>query len=157
MWCFILRCIDENIHLISNNVCHSLPLIATYGMWLLSLISDICSASVTTLWYNNTWLFDVSSLCRRIWRYCISKILVRFTLLSVCLRLIQFPQLSFIQYMRLCIFGAHIALMMTVGTRVLYLEIIIKSEAWPICHCLGLGHETTVCAVWLPIFLWLVY
>ena len=31
--------------------------------------------------------------------------------------------------------------------RVLNLIIIIKSEVWPICHCLGLGHETMVCAV----------
>ena len=27
-------------------------------------------------------------------------------------------------------------------------------EMWPICHCLGLNHETVVCAVCLPIFLW---
>ena len=32
-------------------------------------------------------------------------------------------------------------------------EIIIKSEVWTIIHCLGLGHETMVCAVCLFIFL----
>ena len=31
--------------------------------------------------------------------------------------------------------------------------IIIKSEVWPICHCLGLGHETMECAVCLSVFL----
>ena len=30
--------------------------------------------------------------------------------------------------------------------------IIIKSEVWAITHCLGLGHETMVCAVCLSIF-----
>ena len=31
---------------------------------------------------------------------------------------------------------------------------LIKSEVWTIIHCLGLGHETMVCAVCLFIFLW---
>ena len=34
------------------------------------------------------------------------------------------------------------------------LIIIIKSEVWTIIHCIGLGHETMVCAVCLFIFLW---
>ena len=36
---------------------------------------------------------------------------------------------------------------------ILRLIIIIKSEVWTITHCLGLGHETMVCAVCLSIFL----
>ena len=36
---------------------------------------------------------------------------------------------------------------------VLYLIIIIKPEVWIINHCLGLGHETMVCAVCLTMFL----
>ena len=36
---------------------------------------------------------------------------------------------------------------------VLYLIIIIKLEVWIINHCLGLGHETMVCAVCLTMFL----
>ena len=35
----------------------------------------------------------------------------------------------------------------------LYLIIIIKPEVWIINHCLGLGHETMVCAVCLTMFL----
>ena len=35
---------------------------------------------------------------------------------------------------------------------ILCLIIIIKSEVWTITHCLGLGHETMVCAVCLFVF-----
>ena len=35
-----------------------------------------------------------------------------------------------------------------------YLIIIIKSEIWLICHCLGLGHETMICTLCLSIVLW---
>ena len=38
---------------------------------------------------------------------------------------------------------------------ILCLIINIKSEVWTITHCLGLGHETMVCAVCLSIFLWI--
>ena len=37
---------------------------------------------------------------------------------------------------------------------VLYLIIIINPEVSIINHCLGLGHETMVCAVCLTMFLW---
>ena len=93
------------------------------------------------------------SLCRRIWSYWTSKMLVRYILSSVCLRLSQFSQLSFIQHIGLCVFSLPIDLLMMVRIRILYLVIIIKSEVWPICHCLGLGYETMVCAVCLSIFL----
>ena len=36
---------------------------------------------------------------------------------------------------------------------ILCLIIIIKSVVWAITHCLGLGHETMVCAVCLSFFL----
>ena len=35
-----------------------------------------------------------------------------------------------------------------------YFIIIIKSEVWPIWHCIGLGHEAMVCAVCPFMFLW---
>ena len=38
-------------------------------------------------------------------------------------------------------FSLPISLMIIMRIRVLYLIIIIKSEVWPICHSLGLGHE----------------
>ena len=71
----------------------------------------------------------------------------------VCLTLSQFSQLSFMQYMGLCVFSLPIYLMMIVIIHALKLIIdIIKSEVWPIYHYLGLGHETMVCAVCLSIF-----
>ena len=54
--------------------------------------------------------------------------------------------------MGLCVFSLPISLMMIMRICVLYL-IIIKSEAWPIYHCLGLGHETMVCTVCISVFL----
>ena len=95
----------------------------------------------------------LSSICRHIWRYCISKILLRYILSSVCLRLTQFSQLSFMQYMRLCVFSLTIPLMMILRIRALYFIIIITSEMWSSCRCLDVDHETMVCAVCLSIFL----
>ena len=40
-----------------------------------------------------------------------------------------------------------------VRIRVLYQIIIIKSEVWPTCHCLGTSHETMASAICLSIFL----
>ena len=94
------------------------------------------------------------SLRRRIWKYWTSKMLLRYILSSVYLILSQFPQLSFMQYMGLCVFSLPIYLMMIVRISVLYLIIVtIKTEVWPICQCVGLGHATMVCAVCLSILL----
>ena len=68
-------------------------------------------------------IFSLSSL----WRYWTSKILIRYILSSVCLRLSQISQLSVMQYMGLCVFSLPISLMMIVRICVLYLIIIIKS------------------------------
>ena len=77
-----------------------------------------------------------------IWRYWTSKMLVRYiSVSSVCIRSSQFSGLSFMQYTGLCVFRLPISLMIIVRICALYL-IIIKSEVSPICHCLGLGHET---------------
>ena len=78
---------------------------------------------------------------------------ITYTLSSVCLRLSKFSQLSFMQYMELCVFSLSIYLMTIVRIHVLYLIIIVKLKLWTICHCLGLGHETIVYAVCLSIFL----
>ena len=79
-------------------------------------------------------------LLQLIWWYFLS---------NVCLRLSQVSQFSFMQYiMELCVFILPFYLVMIVRIRVLYL-IIIKSEVWPTCHCIGLGHETMVYAICL--------
>ena len=48
---------------------------------------------------------SLSSLCRLIWRHWTNEMLVRYMLPSVCLRLRLFSQLSFIQYIGLCVFS----------------------------------------------------
>ena len=58
----------------------------------------------------------------------------------------------FMQYMGLCLFSLSNSLMIIVRICALYLIISIKLEVWSIYHCLGLGHETMVCAVCLSIF-----
>ena len=78
-----------------------------------------------------------------------------FTLSSVCVRLSQFSQLSqlsFMQYMAMCVFSLAIYLMMIVRIWALYLIIITISEVWPMCGCLWPGHEIMVCAICLSIF-----
>ena len=59
----------------------------------------------------------------------------------------------FMQYMGLCVFSLPMSLMVIVRIPVFDLIIIIKSEVWSICHCLGSVHETIVCALCLSIFL----
>ena len=70
----------------------------------------------------------LSSLCRPICQ----------VLSRVCvLRFSQFSQLSFMQYMGLCLLSSPIPLVI-VRICILYLIIIIiKSDLWSICHCLG--------------------
>ena len=79
---------------------------------------------------------------------CLSDIFWR-----VWVRLSIFSPLSIIQYVGLCVFSLPIPLVMIERIYILCLIIIIKSEVWTITHCLGLGHETMVCAVCLSIFL----
>ena len=84
------------------------------------------------------------------WTY---KMPVRYILSSVWVRFNIFYQLSIIQYVGLCVFSLPISLVMIEIIYKLCLIIIIKSEVWTITHCLGLGHETMVCAVCLSTFL----
>ena len=90
-----------------------------------------------------------------IWRHWSYKMPVRYDLSSVWVRLSIFSQLSIIQCVGLCVFSLPISFVMIERIYILCLIIIIKSEVWTITHCLGLGHETTVCAVCLFIFLWI--
>ena len=55
-----------------------------------------------------------------------------------------------------CVSSAYPIILWWSRECVLYLIIIIKPEVWTINHCLGLGHETMVCAVCLTMFLLLV-
>ena len=53
-----------------------------------------------------------------------------------------------------CVSSAYPFLLWWSWECVLYLIIIIKPEVWIINHCIGLGHETKVCAICLTMFLW---
>ena len=53
-----------------------------------------------------------------------------------------------------CVFSAYPSPLWWLREYILCLIIIIKSEVWTITHCLGLAHETMVCAVCLSIFLY---
>ena len=75
-------------------------------------VYGICKRS-DTLWPAGRvrlfadYTISLSSLCRLIWRHWTNKMLVRYMLPCVCLRLRLFSQLSFIQYMvltQLCAF-----------------------------------------------------
>ena len=101
------------------------------------------------------YTISLSSLCKLIWGHWNSKMPVRYILSSVWVRLSIFSQLSIIQCMRLCVFSLPISLVMIERIYTFCLIIIIKSEVWTIIHCLGLGHETMVCAVCLSIFFWI--
>ena len=90
-----------------------------------------------------------------IWRHWTYKMPVRYSLSSVWVILSICSQLTIIQYVGLCVFSLPIPFVMIERIYILCLIIIIKSEIWTITHCLGLGHETMVCAVCLSIFLWL--
>ena len=77
-------------------------------------------------------------------------LLVKYILSSVCIRLSQLSQLTFVQYMAPCVFSLPISLVMIARIQVLYLIIISKSEVWTTCPgplYFWLDHETTVCAV----------
>ena len=87
-----------------------------------------------------------------IWRHWTSRMPVRYNLSSVWVRLSIFSQLSIIQYVGLCVFSLPISFMMIERIYILCVLIIIKLKVWTITHCLGLGHETMVCAVCLSIF-----
>ena len=97
------------------------------------------------------YTISLLSLCRLIWRHWPNKMLLSYMLPSLCLRLRLFSQLSFIQYMGLCVFAYPIRLSW-LWEYVLYLIIIIKSEVWITNHCLGLGHETMVCNIFITMF-----
>ena len=73
-------------------------------------VYGICKWS-DTLWHVGRvrlfadYTISLSSLCILIWRHWTTKMLGRYMLPSVCLRLRQFSQLSYIQYMGLCVFS----------------------------------------------------
>ena len=58
-----------------------------------------------------------------------------------------------------CVYKSYTFLLWWFSLRihVFYLIIIIKFEVWPICHCLGLDHETMLCAVCVSIYIFIFF
>ena len=119
-------------------------------------VYGICKGS-DTLWpvchfrLFADYTISLSSLCRLIWRYWTTKMIVRYMMPSVCLRLRQSSQLSFIQYMGLCVFSllnSHV-MIVRMCTLSYYHHQTGGMNHW----LLLLGHETVVCAVCLTMFL----
>ena len=120
-------------------------------------VYDECKYSDTFWLADRIRLFvqytnSLSSLCKFIWSHWTFKMLVRYILSSVWVRLSIFSPLSIIQYVGLYVFSLLIYIVMIVRINILCLIIITKSEVWTITHCLGLGHETMVSAVCLSIY-----
>ena len=113
----------------------------------------LCCYHILSIRFFVHYTISLSSLCNLIWKHWTYKMLIRYILSSVWVRLSILSQLSIIQYVGLCVFSLPISLVMIERIYILCLIIIIKSEVWTVTHCLGLGHETMVCAVCLSIFL----
>ena len=91
--------------------------------------------------YANFLIRSMSTLCLEMtwhWQpHCIYRQEVSPVHSVKCVSKIKsISQLSFMQYMGMCVFSLPIYLMMIVRTCVLYLIIIIKSEVWPVFHLL---------------------
>ena len=82
---------------------------------------------------------SLSSLYILIWRHWTSKMLVKYMQFSLCLRLSQFSQLYFIQYMGLCVLRLPNYFLMTVQFCTLSYHHYHKSAVWTMNNCLGLG------------------
>ena len=101
---------------------------------------------------------SLSSLCKLIWRHwtyikCLSDKFCRVCEWDLAYSL-SYPLYN----MWGCVFVTlPIYLVMIERIYILCRIIIIKLEIWTITHCLGLGHETMVCAVCLSMFLCITY
>ena len=152
--CHIFRgCVPEVV--VTSNAASFIYIPGKLGLylllWCVQIIEyNLAQGSYCFFAYYTT---SLSSLCRSIWRCWTSKMLIRYILFRVCVLVNSPIYLSCIFHMGLCVFSSPISFMTIVRIHILYLIIIIKSEVWPICHCLRLGHETMTCAVCLSILL----
>ena len=114
---FFRVCVSEMV-VLPYSVIYYIYISGTLGLCFNYLCSVYwCSVYGICKWSDTLWaagrvrLFadytiSLSSLCRPIWRHWTNKLLVRYMLPSVCLRLRLFSQLSLFQYMALCVFSS---------------------------------------------------
>ena len=147
-------CVSDGCAIIFCNLFHICPgtlgpsihyLCSVYGIckWSDTLVLFVCLQITPSHYHHYANLSEGIEL---------TKMLVGYMLLSVCLRLRQLSHLHFVQY-KYFVSSACLILLWWSWECVLYLIVIIKSEVWIIGHCLGLGHETMVYAVCLTMFL----
>ena len=98
------------------------------------------------------WYMSLPSLCRLLRRHSLYKMLVRYILLSVCLRFSQSSQ-SFLCNIWGCVFSVYPIFLWWLWD--FYLISIITSVASITSLCLRLGHKTIVCTSCLSTFLFL--
>ena len=114
------------------------------SLWWVQILGYVWHADRIRLFVQYT--ISLSSLWKLIWRHCTYKMLARYILSNVWVRLSLFSPLSII-HMWGCMFSVYPFLVMIERMYILCLIIIIKSEVWTITHCLGLGYNKMVSAV----------
>ena len=112
----------------------------------ITIVQFMMSSNIIHLFVHNT--ISLSSLCKLIWRHelikCLSDIFCWVCEWDLAYSL-SYPLYSIWG----CVFSVCQSPSWWLRWYILCLIIIIKSEIWTITHCLGLGHETMVCAVCL--------
>ena len=95
---------------------------------------------------------SVSPFYRRIWRYCTSKMVVMYNLSSVCLRLSQLSQSSFMQYEAVCIHLTHFCCGDCANTYILSYHRHNQTGSMNHLHCFGY-----VMKQWYALYVFLCY
>ena len=151
--CYVILCHSLYIH--SGNTGNLFSLVSC-SLWWAQIVGYVvaCRSYSFCLYITPFHSHHCANFIRRHWTY---QMPVRYNLSSVWVMLSIFSQLSIIQYVGLCVFSLPISFVMVERIYILCLIIIIKSQVLTITQCLGLGHETMVCAVCLSIFLFLSF
>ena len=146
--CYIIFCHVLHIHSRETGILFSSLLCSLWWIQIVGYVmacrsySFVCTLHHLIIIIVQTYLqtLNLWNVCQIYFVECVSKIehilvVIHYSIYgAVCFQFTQFPRDGW-ENILLC------------------LVIIIKSEVWTIIHCLGLGHETMVCAVCLFIFL----
>ena len=141
-----------SLKLSQNRLFYSYTMINFYEI---GICTNQCLVQISTICHTDCWLLKVSRtplilvyVTRELFQF---KIGLKTGHVSIT----EYPILSFIFcaiYGAKCFQHTHF-LLMIMGIFVLHLIILIKLEVRIISPCLGLRHETMVCAVCLAMFL----
>ena len=145
--CYIIFCYSLHIHSRKTGNFFSSLLCSLWWVQIIGYIlswrsySFICTLHHLIIIIVQTYLntLNLQNACQIYFVECVSKIR---HILSV---------IHYTKHGAVC-FQLPISLVMIERIYIICLIIIIKSEVWTITHCLGLGHETMVCAVCLSVF-----